>query len=305
MKTTIPIDLRLPPDERWRRLLATSAADKWVEVFREFDKVAGAESRKLFKSFGAKALIALSSGLHPALAEYLKELKGITKYLAIDYHTSLAGQMLYDAVTSGVLDGSCGCTSMAMKYKGRPWHGRLLDWGWPESLEGGVMKVPVAGCIVPNLTLEILPGLVGATGGYTRRMAANLNQAPVSNLRTTGVPALLWFRSVLERGRLCFGMYPEKGPMTDCLLHVTDCRGTAIVQYKEGTMHKAEEHELTSKPVVLTNSMATRMKGESKDWFGWSKERRDAVTNSKRRKPEDRLMEAECASSIHAWVWQA
>ncbi len=232
---------------------------------------------------------------------YKAELRGLSHYLGVDRDVIIAGQLVYDASTVRGIDAVCGCTSAAQLYQGRPWHGRLLDWNWPESIRDRVRLIRVV-TRRGNYVAEHIPGTTGFVGAYNDQLAVNLNQAPHSGLRWSSTPALWWFRDAFEKGQFSVPGHAPKGGMTDALIHVThlDKRTTSRFYYIDGVPY-ARRDRLGDVPVVLTNTYDMEDVSEDADCYEWSRWREEVIVNSRKRAPERRLAEAECADTVHRW----
>lgn len=279
----------------------------WITVLEEFEEGA----QEIIDAIPSWR-VGLSRLTHRMLTarsgEYQEELKGISQYLKFDMKLLMAGQLIYDASTIGSIDARCGCTSMSKMHNRRAWHGRLLDWNWPTSINGRIHKIRVinSGGRLANhagegFIAEHIPGATGFTGAYNTRFAANLNQAPVSNLRAMRLPALWWFRANLETGTFLRSVYAPPGGMTDALIHVTHRSGTTHrIYYKDGVPEIWAE-QLGKTPVILTNKYDSEDLEEDPDFYDWCKWREEAILNSKRRTPRQVLAEAECEDTVFRW----
>jgi hypothetical protein len=149
---------------------------------------------------------------------------------------------------------------------------------------------------------EHIPGATGFVGAYTKDLAANLNQAPISALRWSATPALWWFREAFENERFSKPGHAPVGGMTDALIHVTH-RKPAVTSrfYYMGGDPYVRRDKLDSKPVVLSNTFDMDAVAEDPDCYEWSRWREEVVLNSRKRTPMRRLEEAECEDTIHRW----
>lgn len=273
--------------------------EDWLTVLDEFRENADEIIESTISTWWGSGVKFLHKLMNPATIELHAELDGLCKYLGTTSEVLLAGQLVYDASSVGGIDATCGCTSMATLHQGRPWHGRLLDWSWPSSLAGRIQKVLVRNR-GHDFYMEHIPGCTGFTGAWNAAFAANLNQAPCSDIRYTSVPTLWWFRKSIENMAFMRSI-PPRGGMTDALIHVTHRRGdTSRIYYVDGTPDVYTER-LTSEPVVLTNTYDSEAIDEDEDSYAWSKQREKAVSRSRKKKPLDRLHAAECEDTVFAW----
>lgn len=297
------LNLTLAPATRWPDLLRRNPSLEidWRAMLVDFESQTSDIIDSTIRSVKGRSVEWLHRIASPRSEVYKAELKGVARYLGVDRDVALAGQLVYDASTVGGIDAVCGCTSAAQLYKGRPWHGRLLDWSWPESIRDRVQLIRVVGTNV-DYVAEHIPGTTGFVGGYTRELAANLNQAPTSRLRWAAMPALWWFREAFENGRLNRPGRAPAGGMTDALIHVThrEPAVTSRFYYVDGRPYLRQD-ALSSTPVVLSNTFDMETVKEDPDGYAWSKWREDSVTNSRKRIPMRRLGEAECDDTIHRW----
>jgi len=273
--------------------------EDWLTVLDEFRESADAIIESTVATWWGRGIRFVHKLMNPASLELHAELEGLRKYLGIPMETLLAGQMVYDSSTVRGIDATCGCTSMAMLHRGRPWHGRLLDWSWPTSLAGRIRKVLVRNH-GRDFYMEHIPGCTGFTGAWSAAFAANLNQAPSGGIRYTSMPALWWFRKAIEKMAF-LRPTPPLGGMTDALIHITHRSGnTSRIHYLDGVPTVYSE-ELTSTPVVMTNTYDSEAIEEDEDSYAWSKQREKAIGKSRKKKPLDRLHAAECEDTVFAW----
>ncbi len=241
----------------------------------------------------------------PGAASYYAELEALAAYFGMPLRTILAGQMVYDASTSGALDIECGCTSASMLNKaGEVWHGRLLDWTWPKSIVGSVQHIRVVTKDGHDFWAEHIPGSTGFTGAHNSRFAANLNQAPGRGLRLLRLPALWWFRHNIENHnfRQVAGLARCPGGMTDALIHITQQNSmTARVFYHNGIPEVRAERLQCNKPVILANTYGDDDIEEDEDARAWSAEREESINRSRATNPMTRLKKAECENTVFAW----
>lgn len=272
----------------------------WITVLEEFQE-SSEDIINSIPTWGMGVARFAHRLLTPRSRKYQEELKGLSQYLSIDMKTLMAGQLVYDASTVGTIDARCGCTSMAKMHNGKPWHGRLLDWNWPESINGRIHKIKVRTKTGQDFYAEHIPGAIGFTGAFNSRFAANLNQAPVSSLRVTSLPALWWFRANIEDGTFLRSSYAPPGGMTDALVHVTHRSGrTSRIYYTDGVPEIYSE-KLGSTPVILTNTYDSEDVEEDPDMYAWCKWREDAILNSNSRSPRKVLGEALCDDTVFQW----
>lgn len=130
-----------------------------------------------------------------------------------------AAQVLYDeSWASCRATPSCGCTSVSSDRG----FGRNLDWGYPDNAAELVTRFTVVDSCGKEYLAEGFAGLFGwlAIAGEDR--SASLNQAPcLRRLDRTAVPALWWFRHLLEAELPALGLSQLRGgPSADVLLHV-------------------------------------------------------------------------------------
>jgi hypothetical protein len=300
----IPIlNTLLAPAHRWPDMLRRhpELEEDWRAMLVDFESQASDIINSTLRTALGRSAEWLHRLVSPQSEVYKAELKGVAQYLGVDKDVALAGQLVYDASTVHGIDAVCGCTSAAQMYQGRPWHGRLMDWSWPESIRDRVRLIQVTGRHGDYIA-EHIPGTTGFVGAYTHNLAANLNQAPTSRLRWTATPALWWFREAFENGRFDRPGYAPNGGMTDALIHVTHRKPevTSRFYYMGGIPHVRRDR-LSSTPVVLSNTFDMDVVEEDPDGYAWSKWREDAVTNSRKRVPMRRLGEAECDDTIHRW----
>ena len=273
--------------------------EDWLAVLDEFRESADEIIASTVSTWWGRGAQFLHKLLNPASLELHAELDGLCKYLGTPVETMLAGQLVYDAALTGGIDATCGCTSMAMLHQGRPWHGRLLDWTWPTSISGRIQKVLVRNR-GRDFYMEHIPGCTGFTGAWNTAFAANLNQAPHSDIRYTSMPALWWFRRAIEKMAF-LRPTPPPGGMTDALVHVTHRSGeTSRIYYVDGKP-LVDTEQLTAKPVVLTNTYDSEDIEEDVDGYKWSKWRQNAINKSRTKKPLERLHAAECEATVFAW----
>lgn len=301
---TIPtLDLSLPPTERWPDILTRnpSLEADWRALLSEFEAGAQDVVDATIRTFYGRGAVWLHNTLNSTTRVFTEELKGVAHYLGVDRDLLLAGQLIYDASTTGEIDATCGCTSASQLWEGRPWHGRLMDWNWPSGIRDRVRLIRVKGGGRGSYMAEHIPGATGFVGAYTNRLAANLNQAPFSSLRWTATPALWWFRHAFESRSFDRPGYAPGGGMTDALIHVTHSNAdTSRFYYMDGVPH-ARRDKLSDAPVVLANTFDMEGVAENAEAYDWSLWREGAIRDSRKRLPMKRLREAFCDDTVHSW----
>jgi len=253
----VHVDLRQPPEARWRFMDAAQCASLH------------ALADTYLKDLGSLAEIA--EQIAPIAAEHLDastlaELRGLSQHAEIDEARLLLANLYYDAFRILI-----GCTAFAIDAPTGPIHARNLDWWAPNRLLTSTTWITAFeyGAMGPFETVG-WPGMIGAFSGIAKgRFAVTMN-AVVS--REPAEPAASIAMLIRHAFETCadfdaaVALLSATKITADCLLLVTGVREGELIVI-ERTSSRAELRTAENGILVVTNDYRA-MPGEVPEHVG-------------------------------------
>lgn len=206
-----PIDLRVPPAERWRAFGREHAADLHsllgdiAELCEEHLQQIPRQLRPSARA-AARGAGRLAGRLFATVAsrydvEYVDEIRGLAAAADAPFSDVLLANLIYDLwqfVDRRV--GAAACSSFSCNVRGRPVLARNMDWCWPDSVGRHTVLIRFHRGHDSYLSIGVV-GLVGVlTAMREGHWAVALNQAPAQRLpfNVTQWPALHRLRAACD-----------------------------------------------------------------------------------------------------------
>ena len=213
------IDLRRPPEDRWR--LTPEQCQQARELLALYKTDLG------LRPDAAEFVCAAAREL--VHADHWAEMESLSRSLGLPIGDVVLCNCYYDAIKVVL-----GCTAFAIDTTNGVLHARNLDWWTEKAILGRYTTVShFVGGPAGEFTTIGWPGFIGAFSGMApKRFAVTLNASLSLEPVQPGTPAVFLLRSVLEEAR----SFDEAvatlsgAPLTsDCLLLVTGTRAGELV----------------------------------------------------------------------------